>query len=77
MENFQGIARLLIIAGLAIAFFGGILLLAGKVPYVGKLPGDIVIKKGDITFFFPIVTFLLLSLILTIIINIVLRIINK
>ncbi len=77
MDNLQGLARVLIIAGLAIAVLGGLLLLVGKIPVLGKLPGDIIIKKGDTTFFFPIATFIVVSVLLTIIVNIILRIINK
>lgn len=77
MDNLQGIARLLIIAGMAIAVIGGIMFFASRLPFLGKLPGDIIIKRGNATFFFPIVTFLLLSVVLTVIINIIIRIVNK
>lgn len=47
---------------------GGILLLIGLfMQMIGKLPGDIVIKKGNVTFFFPIVTCIVISLLLTVI----------
>lgn len=47
---------------------GGILLLIGLfMQVIGKLPGDIVIKKGNVTFFFPIVTCIVISLLLTVI----------
>ncbi|MBI2934359.1 MAG: DUF2905 domain-containing protein [Chloroflexi bacterium] len=77
MENFQGLGRSLIIAGLAIVVLGAIVFLAGKVPYLGKLPGDIIIRRGNITIQLPIVTFLLLSLVITVIVNIILRMINR
>lgn len=67
------LAKILIILGLVLVAAGFLIFIAGKVPYIGKLPGDIVVKKPGFTFYFPIATFLLLSLILTIIFNIVIR----
>ncbi len=56
----------------SLIFLGAVLLLAGaalhvlpRLPYVGRLPGDILIKRGDFTFYFPLTTCLLLSLGLT------------
>ncbi|MEW5806507.1 MAG: DUF2905 domain-containing protein, partial [Acidobacteriota bacterium] len=44
---------MLILIGSIIILFGLILLLFGKIPYLGKLPGDILIKKGNFTIYFP------------------------
>ncbi|MCU7761902.1 MULTISPECIES: DUF2905 domain-containing protein [Priestia] len=47
---------------------GGILVVIGLLwQYVGKLPGDIFIKKGNTTFYFPIVTCILVSVVLSLI----------
>ena len=54
--------KLLVIAGLVIAGIG-LLMMAG-IPF-GRLPGDIVIRRGNGTFYFPLVTSILLSIILT------------
>jgi len=44
----------------------GLLLMVGdKIPWVGKLPGDIVIKKEKFTFYFPLATCILISLLIT------------
>ncbi len=58
-------------------FFGVILILAGvlvgvfdKVPGIGRLPGDIYLRKGSFTFYFPLTTCLLLSLLLTLVFTI-------
>lgn len=59
------LARLLIIAGLLLAAVGVVLLLAPKVPWLGKLPGDFTWQRGSFTFYFPLGTCLLLSIILT------------
>ena len=61
------IARGLILAGVVLLALGGILLFLGKIPGFGRLPGDILIKRENFTFYFPIVTSLLLSLILTLV----------
>ncbi len=51
--------------GLLLAAVGALLLLAGKVPFLGRLPGDIVIRKPGFTFFFPLGTSLVLSVLLS------------
>jgi hypothetical protein len=44
-----------------------------RIPFLGKLPGDISIDRGNVHFYFPIVTGLLLSLVLTVLLNVFLR----
>ncbi len=61
--------KILLIAGGVIAGIGLLLLLAPRVPWLGKLPGDILIERKDFTFFFPIMTCLAVSLVLTLILN--------
>jgi hypothetical protein len=65
----QELGRALVIFGAVIALIGGLLMLAGKVPFAGKLPGDIVVRKGSFTLYAPIMTGLILSLILTLVLN--------
>jgi len=77
MPGFEGIGRLLIIVGIIIVVLGLVLAFGGRIPFLGKLPGDILIKKDGISFYFPIVTFLILSLVLTLIINFILRFMGK
>jgi uncharacterized protein HemY len=67
------IGKLLLIGGGLIAFVGLVIILMGKSGIISKLPGDIIIQRGDFTFYFPIVTFIIISVVLTIIINVVLR----
>ena len=62
--------KLLLITGLIIAGIG-LLMMAG-IPF-GRLPGDIVIRKGSGTFYFPLVTCILLSIILTILLSVLRR----
>ncbi len=73
MEDFATVGRLLIIFGLVLAGLGLLFLLAGRVPGLGRLPGDIVIQTDNITCFFPLATMILLSILLTVVLNIVAR----
>jgi hypothetical protein len=61
------LARLLIVIGVITAAVGGLLLLSDKVPWLGRLPGDIVIQRKNFTFYFPLATSIVLSIILTLI----------
>lgn len=73
MDLFQGFGRMLIIIGLVLAGLGVLMLVVGKIPGIGRLPGDIVFKRGNVTVYFPIVTMVLLSVILTVILNLFFR----
>jgi len=59
------LGRSLIILGIIIAVIGVIVSLAGRVPWLGRLPGDIHIKRENFTFYFPLATSILISLILS------------
>ena len=61
----QYLGKYLIIAGAVLITLGGIFLLAGRVEWLGRLPGDILIKKENFTFYFPITTCVLASIVLT------------
>ena len=77
MSGFEGISRIIIIIGIIMVVLGLILSFGERIPFLGKLPGDIVIKKDGISFYFPVVTLLLLSVVLTLIINFIWRFIGK
>ncbi len=64
------IGKLLIFFGLILIIIGLIFSFAGKIPYIGKLPGDIYIKKGNFSFYFPITTCIIISIVLTLIFSI-------
>jgi len=59
------LGKTLIVIGLVIVAVGGVLLVAGRVPWLGRLPGDIYIQRGNFSFYFPVVTSLLVSVLLT------------
>jgi len=75
MEN---LARYLVIGGIILILIGGGVYLASRfgIPF-GRLPGDIHIQRGAGAFYFPIVTSCLLSIVLTIVLNIIIRFFNR
>lgn len=71
------LARLLIALGIGIAIVGGALWLVGRVPGIGRLPGDLTFTLGNFTCFVPIVTSLILSIVLTVVLNLILYLFRK
>lgn len=66
----MGVGRLLIIAGIVLLVAGIWISLGWKVPFrLGRLPGDIHYRNRNTSFYFPIVTCLLLSVVLTLILS--------
>ena len=65
---FDSVAKLLILCGVVLALLGGLLLLAGKVPFLGRLPGDIVIRREHWSLYVPLTTSLLISIVLTVLV---------
>ena len=61
------LGKLLIVIGLLIAAIGCILLVAGKIPWLGRLPGDIFYRGKNVSFYFPLMTSLIVSVILSLI----------
>lgn len=67
------LGKWLILFGFILILLGLIFVFMDKIPFFGKLPGDIRIERKNFVFYFPLTTSILLSLILTIIINIILK----
>ena len=65
----SSLGKMLLIMGIVLFLVGGILIIGERFG-LGKLPGDIFIQKGNFTFFFPVVSSLIVSLLLTLILNI-------
>ncbi len=61
------LAKMIIILGIVLVAVGLLLLLAQKFPFLGRLPGDILIKKDNFTFYFPLATSIILSIIISLI----------
>ncbi len=69
MSEFSGVGKLLMIFGAIMLIVGAFIWLGGKIPGIGRLPGDIFIKRGNFSFYFPIVTCIVISIILSVIFN--------
>jgi hypothetical protein len=67
------LGKFVIIAGVILVALGAVIMLAGRIPFLGQLPGDIQYRRGNTTIYFPLVTMIVISIILTIILNLVLR----
>lgn len=61
--------KIFILLGVFFLLVGILLLLGDKIPWVGRLPGDILIKKERFTFYFPITTSILISIVLTLLLS--------
>ncbi len=73
MGEFSSFGKILMVLGIIIFLMGGLMLVAGKFPYIGRLPGDIYIKRENFTFYFPLATGIILSIVLTIVLNLIFR----
>ncbi|WP_287568393.1 DUF2905 domain-containing protein [Thermodesulfobacterium sp.] len=69
----SGFGKFLVLLGFCLILLGIFISILPKIPYIGKLPGDIYIKKDNFTFYFPLATCILISILLTIILNLLFR----
>jgi hypothetical protein len=65
------VGKALVALGLLIALAGVVIMLVGRVPWLGRLPGDIHIERGNFSFYFPLATSLVLSVVFTLLLYIV------
>jgi len=68
-----GLGRLLILFGVVSIVAGLVLLIAPRVPWLGRLPGDVIVERERFTLYVPIVTSLVVSIVLTILLNLFFR----
>lgn len=61
------VGKFLILIGIVTIVIGLLLMMVGKIPFIGRLPGDIIIEKRNFVFYFPLGTSILLSIILSLI----------
>ena len=74
---YDQLGRILVVVGGAVLLLGIAFLLLGRTGFLGRLPGDINFSTGNLTCVVPIASMILLSLLLTIILNVVLRLFNR
>ncbi len=77
MFDFSDLGKVLILFGGIIVVLGVGFALFGRVPFIGRLPGDISVQGQSFSCFFPIVSSIVLSIVLTIVLNFVLRLLNR
>jgi uncharacterized protein HemY len=67
------LGKILLVFGVVMVVLGAILLVAGnlsgKVPWLGRLPGDIYVERGNFRFYFPLATCVLISIVLTLLVS--------
>jgi uncharacterized membrane protein YkgB len=69
----EGLGRLLVVLGVVTVIVGLILLVMPRIPWLGRLPGDIVVQREGFTFYFPILTSIIISIVLTVLLNLFFR----
>jgi hypothetical protein len=79
MPGFESMGKMLILAGLFVLLVGLIMTFAPRlrIPFWGRLPGDIRIEREGFSFYFPIVTCIVLSVLLTIVLNMIGRLLGR
>jgi hypothetical protein len=65
-ETTHYIGKLLIVLGAVVVVIGVLFMLSDKIPWLGKLPGDILVRRKNFTFYFPLATCILISIVLTV-----------
>ncbi|MGA1845316.1 MAG: DUF2905 domain-containing protein [bacterium] len=74
MSDLPTVGRFIVITGFILIALGGVLILAGKVPFIGRLPGDIHIKRDNLDVYLPLGTSILISIILSLLLYIISKI---
>jgi hypothetical protein len=67
----KNMGKYIIIIGIILILIGLIMQFVDKIPWIGRLPGDILIKKENFTFYFPLVTSIILSIVISLIIYLI------
>jgi uncharacterized membrane protein YcjF (UPF0283 family) len=65
--------RTLVVFGAIVVLVGLALMLAPSIPWLGRLPGDVFVQRERLTFYFPVVTCLVVSVVLTLLVNLFFR----
>jgi len=65
MPEFSSLGKSLLVLGLGLSLIGAALLFSEKIPWWGRLPGDVRVEKGGVSFYFPLASCLLISALLS------------
>jgi hypothetical protein len=77
MNPFEQLGRLMLVLGGVVVGLGLLMLLASRFPLLGRLPGDLHLRWGNVSCFFPLVTGLVLSVLATIVLNLIVWLLRK
>ena len=77
MSGFESMGRALLVMGAVLVVVGLVMTFAGRIPFLGRLPGDIRIQRDNVSCTIPLATSLLLSVLLTVVVNIILRLLRR
>jgi hypothetical protein len=75
-NGLETIGKLLMGVGGALVLVGGLVWLSSKLPFVGRLPGDVRIERPGLTCLVPLASSIIISIVLTIVLNIIVRVIK-
>jgi hypothetical protein len=77
MNGLEAMGKWLMIVGGALLLLGGLVWLLSKLPFLGRLPGDIRIEKPGFTCLIPLASSIIISILLTILLNVIVRLLNR
>jgi hypothetical protein len=77
MGGLETIGKSLVVIGAGLVLLGGLVWLLSKVPFMGRLPGDIRIERPGVTCLIPLASSIVISILLTVLVNVIVRIINR
>jgi hypothetical protein len=77
MSGFETMGKLMMALGAGLVAVGALVWLLSKIPFLGRLPGDIVVERPGFTCLVPLVSSIVLSVVLTVVLNIVIRILKR
>jgi len=69
----DSMGRFIVLMGIILVAVGGLMMFSGKLFNLGRLPGDIFIQRGNFTFYFPLATSIIISIVLTLLLSILFR----
>jgi hypothetical protein len=77
MNPFEQLGRLMLVLGVVVVGLGLLMLLASRFPLLGRLPGDLHLRWGNVSCFIPVVTGLVLSILATVVLNLIVWLLRK
>jgi hypothetical protein len=77
MSGFDTLGKLMMAIGAVLVVLGGLVWLASRLPFLGRLPGDVRIERPGFTCLLPLASSIVISILLTILLNIILRLIKR